>query len=422
MYILYYIPQLAFKGSLLAIKIFNDLVFYSLLILIFFTTKKITRNNLSSLASVLFFILITGVEFEGHAGYYEYYSLIFIGSCVYILQNKNSPSALLVCGLCLGLSILVTPSVLLIVLFIFTYVCIKFLKEKNKIFYFFIGLFFPIGSIFVIYQIFNESKILLENFLVLPYLYKSEIGFFVFQRFIEFFFFVIKQNKLILLGAVNLIVFILIINKFLKLKNLRNLFQFDYFIYLLISISLFTFVIANKGYWHHVIYFYYFFAISIAFFIDKLQLKKLIYINFSILFPIFFTTSLMNVINFDSEKNYPIYSVYQNISNEYKINSALALGDHLILYYFNLQNESFIIHPSGHEYEWLLEYFKSQDYISDSELYDILDSGPDLIICNKNFKNIGLFCEKVNKNVRYNIYDQNKVGSSIFIKNNTKSN
>ena len=150
---------------------------------------------------------------------------------------------------------------------------------------------------------------------------------------------------------------------------------------------------------------------------NKKFVNKLIYINFVVLFPVLVATSFLNIKNFEKD-NYLIYSLYQDISNEYEIETALALGDHLFLYYFDIQNESFIIHPSFHDVEWLLEYFQKQEYISNLELYDILDSGPDLITCNDNWKNIGLFCEKVSDDTRYKLYDQNKIGSSIFIKYN----
>ena len=203
----------------------------------------------------------------------------------------------------------------------------------------------------------------------------------------------------------------------LNLKNIRNLLKFEYFIYQLIGVSTVTFIIANKGYWHHIIYFYYFFAIAIAFLDNKKFVNNLIYINFLVLLPILITTSFLNIKNFEKD-NYAIYSLYKDISNEYEIQTALALGDHLFLYYFDIQNESFIIHPSFHDVDWLLEYFQEQGYISNLELYDILDSGPDLITCNDNWKSLGLFCEKVSDDPRYKLYDQNKIGSSIFIKYN----
>ena len=90
LFILYFIPQLAFENSFLAIKLFNDLIFSILSLSIFFISKKVSNNNLSSLSSVLFFVLITGIEFEGHAGYSEYYALLFIGLSIYVLQNKTS--------------------------------------------------------------------------------------------------------------------------------------------------------------------------------------------------------------------------------------------------------------------------------------------------------------------------------------------
>ena len=417
LFILYFIPQLAFENSFLAIKLFNDLIFSILLLSIFFISRKVSNNNLSSLSSVLFFVLITGIEFEGHAGYSEYYALLFISLSIYILQNKISVARIFLCGFSLSLSYLVTSSVLLILLFITGFVCIKFFNDKTKIIYFFIGLLLPISIFFILYLIFNESKILLENLFVLPFLYRSDIGILVFRKFIKYFIFVITQHKLILIGLVNFIIALSIIYKFLKLRSIHNLLNFEYIIYQLIGVSTVTFIIANKGYWHHIIYFYYFFAIAIAFLKNKKFVNKLIYINFVVLFPVLVATSFLNIKNFEKD-NYLIYSLYQDISNEYEIETALALGDHLFLYYFDIQNESFIIHPSFHDVEWLLEYFQKQEYISNLELYDILDSGPDLITCNDNWKNIGLFCEKVSDDTRYKLYDQNKIGSSIFIKYN----
>lgn len=415
LFFLYYIPQFVFENSFLAIKLFNDFVFYILLLSIFFISKKISGNNISSLASVLFFILVTGLEFEGQAGYSEYYALIFIGLSVYIIQNKNSSVAFFLCGMSLGLSYLVTSSVLILVLFFGSFITLKFHSDKIKIFYFFLGLLFPFVLIFVLYLFHNETKILLENLFVLPFLYRSELGIFVFKRFIKFTIFVIAQHKLILIGIANLTIGILIILRLLKLKNIRNLLNFEYFIYLLIGASTVTFLIANKGYWHHIIYFYYFFAISIAYFTNKKFIKGLIYLNFLVLFPTLLITSILNIKNYDID-NYPIYELSEAISKNYQVESVLALSDHLFLYYFDKQNESFIIHPSFHDVDWLLEYFQSQEYITNTELYDILESGPDLITCNNHWKSIGLFCETVLEDTRYKLYEQDKVKSSIFIK------
>ena len=63
------------------------------------------------------------------------------------------------------------------------------------------------------------------------------------------------------------------------------------------------------------------------------------------LFPFVLYESAVDLKNINYD-NYPIYTDSKIISESYTINSGFALHDHLLLYYLDVPNSSFIVHPS----------------------------------------------------------------------------
>ena len=79
----------------------------------------------------------------------------------------------------------------------------------------------------------------------------------------------------------------------------------------------------------------------------------------------------------------------KNLKN-YEYNSILALDHHLILYYLEIENDSYVVHPS---LIWL-EHINKFSYKQNDEttFKNLLTNEPDIILCNSNLYN---FCKKI---------------------------
>ena len=116
LYFLYSIPT--YFQSLILIKIFNDLILFSVSVQMFFISKKVLNNEklMFSLLPSLFFLSYMSHP-QGHLGMSEVYSLLFLNlSLKQLFKNKKINYFL--AGCYLGLSFLVTPSSILFVLVI----------------------------------------------------------------------------------------------------------------------------------------------------------------------------------------------------------------------------------------------------------------------------------------------------------------
>jgi len=84
------------------------------------------------------------------------------------------------------------------------------------------------------------------------------------------------------------------------------------------------------------------------------------------------------------EMNYPIYSDYNLLSSTYKINSITALSNQLILYYFNLPSENYLVHPSNYQKESYVKGLIRANLLREDEIKNLITNGEsDLLICNQ---------------------------------------
>lgn len=84
------------------------------------------------------------------------------------------------------------------------------------------------------------------------------------------------------------------------------------------------------------------------------------------------------------QENYPVYQFSKELNKNYKKDnlSILALDHHLVLYYLNVPNASYFIHPTLVVNEQINSHLKKYLNI-DSSIEKVLASKPTLIICNE---------------------------------------
>ena len=117
--------------------------------------------------------------------------------------------------------------------------------------------------------------------------------------------------------------------------------------------------------------------------------------------------SLKNIVNLNNiSEQYEIYQDYKAISTKYQINSALALDDHLMLFYFNIGSDNYIVHPSNYQKISYMSTLLKEGYIKENELSNIVEYGEtDLLICTNEYKDICSVNLKNYKKIKVNDRD-----------------
>ena len=147
--------------------------------------------------------------------------------------------------------------------------------------------------------------------------------------------------------------------------------------YQLVVLSILFYIIAGKGYFHHLFFFFSFAPLMF----NKIKSKKNIYFLITVLF---FNIGIFSAKNIETSFNniqsnnllldeYPLYNFYLNNSDLIDEN-VLALDHPLLLYYFNSPNLKYYVHPT-------FENFTLSP--NEQSLDQLLSLRPDVIICSE---------------------------------------
>ena len=146
------------------------------------------------------------------------------------------------------------------------------------------------------------------------------------------------------------------------------------------------FLLAAKGFNHHLIFFIFFISINYK----KVHLHKvkgtlfgLILIFMMIQVSNYQKTEYRDMFNLNNlENSYSLKNLSQEI-DRYFINdyTVLALDYNLLLFYLNKPNYSYVIHPTNHFEPWIRESLISVNKISEVNVIRMIDEKPDVIIC-----------------------------------------
>lgn len=400
LFIFYSLPEIFFPSNLIALKIFDNFIFFIVNILIYFNVKKITSDLNRSFFSSIFFILLTSFESRGHPGYTEYFCLIFLGLSIYLIpENKELHKRnLFFVGIFLAISTLTSISSSLIVIgIIFSILIYKQNRFKNlKLLA--VGFLVPYIFFLILYSYRGTVTDLILNVFFIPIKYVNESNlletFSLFKGFLIDY--INRPYQELLFVTILLVLIYVIIFCFETLKSENKELKNKFIYFVCIFSSFLTFVL-GRGYWHQILYFVFFLCFAFIFIKPKKVINVInLLVSFVLLltFPITIKTTYKNL-NDISLNNYPIYSDSKIISNLVNPNTVLALDNHLLLYYLNKPNQSYFAHPTLIKQEWVLELFK---YKLNSNIEYVLSLKPDLIICDYTSN---LYCLELVKNKSY---------------------
>ena len=383
---LYFIVSEISGNNLVYFKILNDVLIYisSLLIfnIVYFKSKK---NIFSSIFSALLFILVTSHEWFV-SEFSEIYCLIFIGYATLIFIKKNNLTSLshyYFIGFLISCSTLINQGS---VVFLIPYLIKIFLDDNKRIKFLKLCLGFVIPHIFFISIYFLNSlgDVYLANYISIPLNYSGSVNnssFYELSVVLRRFY----QYENFLYFSILLIILFTIFN-FLFKRSFVGLLDI---IVLNSGVSLSLYFIANHNYAHHLFYLI-FFICTFTIYLKSTQIKTLsLSIGIASIVLLFkvVPTSFNNLTTTSQlYENYPLKILSEQIDkefdNEYEI---LALEYLLVLYYLDIPNVSYIIHPGNHYEEYIVEKLIELNKVQTNEFNHIsyyIEEEPDVIMCN----------------------------------------
>ena len=388
-YYIYYLFIYISGKNYIYFRILNDLFVYIFAILIYFISLgKNSKGKNHSLFFSLFYLAIlsnTWATVESS----EIYSLLFLSMSYFIFDKISKNKYLIIHGTLFSFSIFINIGTAIFVLPYFVQILkisdFNFLKITKKL------LFFAIPSIILefILLIFYSSKGLIDELIysqfIIPFEY-TQTEFSPFRGFLVFLENIFEYNIFLLftlMFSFAILLFNLNKDMILKFNKIMNL---DFF---LVSSVLF-YVLASKGYFHHL-HFFIFFLIC---FLAKTNLygvtnifSVLILITFLSISTMTFQKSFQNLNNIEKiYQNYPIYQISQLIYKNYEVEklNVLALDHTLLLFYLDVPNYSYIVHPSNNSEEFVVKNLLKLKRINKDYINYLLETEPDILICSNN--------------------------------------
>ncbi len=387
-YIFYALLIFLSNKNLIVFKILSDIVLLFIAIgiakLIYIQNKD--RKEIQALVGSSFFILFLSTPW-GSVEYSEIFCLFFMCPSFYlILKNESNKYLILYSGILYGLSTLVNQGGgIFIILFI--YLFYKFNKTNNFV-KFIAGFLIPHLAIFALYASKSLIDIYFSTLVTIPLEYSTQ-SFNLIYELTVFFRETLFYNPYLYLVVIFLIVFS-------AFKIIRNKsFDFDLFPYIGILLSVVFFFLGSTGYKHHLIF--------LLFFISLVPItipnsKKSYYWVFIILL----ISSLASLIPESSKKsfsnlsnleeiysNYPLRELSTQINNQFDTSFTVFSLDHsLILFYLDIKNEGYIIHPTNYAEPSIYNELVRIGRIIPDELPLQISKKPNVIICSQEIREL----------------------------------
>lgn len=374
------------NGSFVLFKLLNDMIIFICSVLIFIISKNyFEREHVESIFSSLIFISLMSIPW-GTVEYSEIYSLVFLATA-FIKINNTKTSSIFLSGISFSVSTLINIGTLL---FIIPFLINLYSSTKQKIniisnfSIFSAGLLIPHFIFLIVYASQGLSTIYLTTLITIPFGYtgNSSLKVDAFNSFLKSYF---DFNPLLY--------FILILCIFMRLYGIadelykkRSLNVAKNIIVFYSFTAVLFFLLAAKGFNHHLIFFIFFISINYK----KVHLHKvkgtlfgLILIFMMIQVSNYQKTEYRDMFNLNNlENSYSLKNLSQEI-DRYFINdyTVLALDYNLLLFYLDKPNYSYVIHPTNHFEPWIRESLISVNKISEVNVIRMIDEKPDVIIC-----------------------------------------
>ena len=365
-------------------KLLNDILIIFNVFFIYFLSLKELNNPLNSFIVSSFYLLMMSPAWAT-AEYSEIYSLLFINLAVLLLFKEIHILDSIFVGVFFSFSVMINIGTLV-------YLPIMLLKFKNNIFkskYFLmiiLGFTLPLLLLIVLYFINGLEKELFYTSFVIPLSYPSSSTFEI-NMLIDFLRGYFEYNLFLYIYIIftifNILFFIRKINKQ---------------IIALLVLSLFFVILASHGYYHHFIFLIFYLSLGSYYQLinHQSQISKIIFFValISILTPAS-VKSIDNLSNYQTlQEDYPLYQVsnlIKNNSDNSKI-AVLAVDYHLVNFYLGLDNASYIVHPTNHNEDFIVDNLIEIGKIKDNELSRLVNEiKPDFILCSENYSNFN--CE-----------------------------
>lgn len=379
---LYYFFSSIVDNSYILFKFFNDVILFILSVILFCTVHLKTKKVYPSLVASIFLLLLLSQAWAV-SGYSELYSLIFISISYLLFETRpNSKKILFLIGLLIAFSTLVNQGT---IIFLAPYVLLIFRKNVKN---FFISVL-PLAAGFLIPHVFflilyvqrDLFDIYFATYYQIPLGYSKsnyanlyELKVF-YRKYFDFNYYLYCS---------------IFISSFLYLKNNieeKEINKYISFLNLNILASLAFYFLADHNYYHHLFFFLYF----ISNFISKLLKRNEIilvtlFVTASLTLTIIemWSTSYYNLTNYhEVSEEYPLYNLSQEIDSYFTDDyTILALDYLIILEYLQKPNYSYIVHPSNHFEDFIVETLISLEKIEENHISAMLNEQPDVIICN----------------------------------------
>lgn len=389
-------------------KIVNDLVLFVISVIIFLNVYRKQKNILFGLLISLFFSSLMSMRWY-IVEYSELYCVLLLSISHYIFENgkiENVKRFFLI-GVFISLSSLINQVTVLFLTPVIILIIYKKFELKNLI-ALFIGSLFPQLIFFFSYFQAGLLKLYLANYIFIPLGYSnvvSESNIYELRVYLREFF---QYNEFLYLLIITTI--FTSIYKFITIQGLKRNINF---VNLNLLISLFIYFIGSHNYSNHLFYFLYFlvFLTLDSELISKHTVLFFILINMTVSSILIHTypDSLSNLKNVKTiQEEYPLYKLSKEIDSYFQEDYEIfALEYVLVLYYLQFPNYSYIVHPTNHFENYITEPLYQAGLISKNQVKELLNQNPDVIICNSVRIHKGKPLENKNFNCNIEFYKEN---------------
>jgi hypothetical protein len=374
-------------NNLIFFRLLNDFILFVISIFLFKTLViRTSENKIKSLGGALLFIGLMSQPWAV-SEYSELYSLFFI-SLSYFIFNKfrGNKKMEIVIGLLISFSTLINQGTLLFLLPYFIYIYFqsnavgRLIKFRTILISFVIPHLFSL-AVYIFNGIFD---IYIATYVLIPLGYIGE----TFSNFYELKVFsrsIFEFNQYLYFSLISILT-LASLNALsnIKTQSQKMLLNLDYW-FIFISISFYF--IGSHNYYHHLIFLMYFICfLTVQLTTDRqiYYVCLLIFISSMSLITNSYSQSFENLMNIDQVyENYPLRELSAEIDSYFEEDyTVLALNYVLVLHYLDKPNYSYIVHPSNHFEKFITDVLIDLERIDSDHISSMLNSEPDVIICN----------------------------------------
>lgn len=402
LFYIYSIIDLLSNGDYRIVKLLHDVPLLVLTILMF-STLQLKGKKANIIAGLLLYTSILSIEYYGEIAYSEHFSLLSIALGIYLLERKKDTDFLFL-GILFSLATLTNHGTVVFFIAATFYVYSKYRKQLIR---FFIGFSIPHLFFLFIYFINDLLRVYLTANIQIPLGYTTEssgervVAFL--YGFIDTFRGLYSYNILLSGAALFITAFIgyLALSSFRSYSAANTLSTLPYF-FIGGLIHMF-FIGPAPGRYNFLIYLFCLYIINLQENISIKFLLPLVFITSLSIFQSSYQKSFENIQNFDTiEDNYMLQGIARELQTKYDVDSSstvLALDHHLILYYLDVPNVSYVNHPIL-LFINEINLFDNPENTTKKEIFDeLMSKEPDVVLCNGALYK---FCDEIDNYKRIN--------------------